>query len=457
MEEIELLAEREATEIWNNTLKADFTNYLHNALNNCLNQIKNEINNLTQTSNSLNDKNSSKSEVGASVNQLPPITNVPKNNRSSVTNDLRAKFLGPDLAQIPSNNPVNNQNPNPNNNQIPNPTPNPIPNPFNITNNEPKKMNLNAINNNTFRTLILPNESNPLINLALHCLSNIKPFVNIYFNQLTEQKLNQLNPNTLDNLGLAFHRLLENYWDRSKNMYNMYTYTPNDIHEILKKNMKNLYMNQSPGLIFNKIFEKLNMDLGRRNQIINNYINNKTILENCLYNIIYEDKICEVCQRKNIFIKSLPIIDLHIKANMNFNNNCADLFSLIKFKDKIFENCTNCNNFKYKDLSFPLYDLSDIVIFNINREYDQNNISIYLNFPENFLKYNIIINPVGQNNFYELIGIIEKKIINNNNFILHFKSFVDNNWYCYENNQIIRDINRDSKNINMLIYQIKKN
>ena len=48
------------------------------------------------------------------------------------------------------------------------------------------------------------------------------------------------------------------------------------------------------------------------------YTQNKTKIEQCLFNIILNKKICKSCRREQFFLHHLPIINLYLKQ-MNFN------------------------------------------------------------------------------------------------------------------------------------------
>ena len=126
----------------------------------------------------------------------------------------------------------------------------------------------------------------------------------------------------------------------------------------------------------------------------------------------------------------------------------------------INEYCLNCKTNKRKKISNYILNGSEIIIFNINRDSDPNNL-VQLNYP-NQLSSDDIINA--QKNFlgvkkyrYDLSGIIRKVKINNNSiFILHCKNPINNKWYTYDNNNITPEINIPfaSQNVYLLVYQI---
>ena len=102
-----------------------------------------------------------------------------------------------------------------------------------------------------------------------------------------------------------------------------------------------------------------------------------------------------------------------------------------------------------------------VIIFNINREKDQNYETSF-NYPEKF-KGKDIFNTSNENNNYELTIVI-KKILNNNNldeYIAYIKSFINHKWYLYSKQNIILlqniDDIYDDKNTCLLIYTLEIN
>ena len=81
-----------------------------------------------------------------------------------------------------------------------------------------KEINLKEIKNPLLINLFYVDNTNPLINLILHCLSNIKTLVYYYLNPSNEEKILQKskqNPNN-DYLGLSFLKLLSHLWKSKK-------------------------------------------------------------------------------------------------------------------------------------------------------------------------------------------------------------------------------------------------
>ena len=99
--------------------------------------------------------------------------------------------------------------------------------------------------------------TNPLINVILQCLLNIKPLAMYYLNPTNKEnilKKSKGNPNNTY-LGPSFLSLLDHLWNNRKK------YVPKEIHIVLKKLMLNNYNTNDAGIIINFILNKLNEEL----------------------------------------------------------------------------------------------------------------------------------------------------------------------------------------------------
>ena len=277
-ESIEAQAEREAKEIWEKKLKNDFDEHINKCLMETLRELKNHLNSFDET-------------------------------MKTHMNELDQKFKKKFEEQISSLKQQSNINQN-------------ITNPFsqfnnNINNNEnmietddilrKREINLNEINEPSLKMLRLSINSNPLINLILYCLVNFKNILLYYFNSSKEEKILKKESGIKNVFGPAFLKLIDHYWKSKKNEY-----APNDIHLILKNLIKNNYMTQNPGLIFENILCILNSELEQNslnlaydfnsptsynlpdvwNYFSQIYIKNPTKIKNSIYSMIGTEKIC---------------------------------------------------------------------------------------------------------------------------------------------------------------------
>ena len=331
--------------------------------------------------------------------------------------------------------------------------------------------------------LELLNNTNPLINLVLRCLSNIGTLLAYYFNPAKEQKILQksiANPNRKF-LGPSFLKLLDNLWKSQKAEY-----SPKEIHEVLNELMLQKYNSNDPGVIMNFILNQLDNELilNRVNNNVNDpymqfnekeslqkfceiIAKNYTKISVSFFSTIQMQKYCKVCQQISYCYSTSPVINIYIETlenDIGFNNLSLEenLYAYLtnKENENIKENCIICGCATEKNVSQFVYITPEILIFNINRNKDPNYVK-HFKYPMNF-DGNKIFKTDAQLPNYEL-NIVIKKIIDNNNNVVFFaycKSFIDGKWYIYYNNniEILNDQNDlfDDKRTCLLIYTEKK-
>ena len=341
-------------------------------------------------------------------------------------------------------------------------------------------IDFHKVKNPSLKNIILSPDFNPLINLILNCFINIRTFILYYLNPTKESKIMRKSNGNANILGPVFLKLLDHGW-KSK----VDEYTPSELHQILKKLMKENYNTQNPGLIFHFILYQLNEEL-RPEPLNENIPSNPHIIfnrekvfelfrrhyglplkiQNSFYNVIEIEKRCSICGTISYSFENLPIINIYLEAQAeNIYNNISLLehFQTLltdKNEEKITEDCLACGSKSNKFISKNILDTNEIIIININRFNDPNNM-VEFKYPEKIEKKNLINQSKTTNyqNFkYEIFVVLKQYKINNNfQYILYIKNFVNNTWYSY-NNQNIRktDINEatsDYKNTCLIIYQ----
>ena len=196
---------KEAEEHWENGLKQKFKEQLTNCMIEPLSELNNQIKNFEKSMTnhilSLNEK--FEKNYNKQMIQIQQQSNIQINN-------------------IINNNPIENKN-------------------------ELMKTHIDfsTYTNPPLKNLILPNDSNILINLILYCFINIRTFISYYLNPAKKEKIMWKSKDNPNKLGTAFLNLLDHYW-KSK----LDEYSPLDIHQILNNLMKNNYNTQNPGLIY---------------------------------------------------------------------------------------------------------------------------------------------------------------------------------------------------------------
>ena len=350
-----------------------------------------------------------------------------------------------------------------------------------------KLFDIKKFENNNPPLVILTelNNINPLINLILQCISNIQDLVMYYFNPQKEEKILKKSKDNPNNkyLNPSFLKLLDNLWKGSKKEY-----SPREIHDVLKELMLDNYYSKDPSFIINFILKQLHKELNFNNMINNidnnpfdcfdiqksykNFFeesnNNATKISNNFFATIKTTKKCGNCSKISYYFESNLVINIYLEDN-NDNifikkyNLIEDLNKLLikKENENILENCIICKSQQKKNIKKEIFMGFGVIIFNINREKDQNYETSF-NYPEKF-KGKDIFNTSNENNNYELTIVI-KKILNNNNldeYIAYIKSFINHKWYLYSKQNIIllQNINDiyDDKNTCLLIYTLEIN
>ena len=84
-----------------------------------------------------------------------------------------------------------------------------------------QKINFDNINNPPLIKLLFIDDTNPLVNLVLQCISNIKTLVLYYFNPKKEEKILLKANNDPNNcyLGPSFLKLLDHLWKSNQKEY----------------------------------------------------------------------------------------------------------------------------------------------------------------------------------------------------------------------------------------------
>ena len=259
--------------------------------------------------------------------------------------------------------------------------------------------------------------------------------------------------------------------------------------------MKNDYNSHDSGYIIKFILNQLNEELNinpikvnenndpmyRFNkelilkQFFNNIKENSKFISDKFYSIIEIKKRCTKCEVEpntyEYFYEASPIIDINLEAPTYYNESFRvsleehlKILLIDKESQNIKESCILCGKEQIKIVSKDIVTTSEVLILNINRKNDINNI-ISFNYPEEFSGKKII-NSDDKYNLpdYELTSVILKKkdSLCDVKYKLFYKNFIDNNWYSYNNEEIILVQNYknyifDDKNACVLIYTKKYN
>ena len=489
MEDIKEQARKDVDRIWEEKLKQSFEEQINKAFAETLKDLKVEI---TNFNNSINnhidnlDKDFEEKWNKKFENEMSKIEILKEQN--NIKNNIEQN----DFNINENNNFINNNN---NINNI-NDYKDYVEKDFNINNNvddndfeddeklRKKAIDFGNLNKPTLNYLILQQNENPLINIILQCLSNIREVAQYYLNPLKENKILQKSKDNPNNtyLGPLFLKLLDHLWKSYKKEYNA-----TEIHNVLKKLMLNNYNTNDASIIINFILNKLNEELNFNQEYPNleqdnpydhfdadltvkkfqdKFMKNRTQISDTFFSAIKIKKRCLQCNHEGYqyFFETSPVINIYLeenKENDNFNKLSFEqhFHSLLTVKEEqeIIEDCLICGSIQKKNQIKDVYTSSAVLIININREKDPNN-KIYFRYPE-FFDGKKMINAGMPN--YQLTTVIKKiRNYNNNNFeyISFYQNIIDKRWYSFNNQRIelIQDNYKnyiiDDKNTILLIY-----
>ena len=150
-----------------------------------------------------------------------------------------------------------------------------------------------------------------------------------------------------------------------------------------------------------------------------------------------------------------------IYNNLSFREHFKTLL-IDKNEEKINEDCLICGSKKSKFINKHILDTTELIIININRNNDPNNL-VEFKYPEMIDKKDIINAtkaPVFNEMKYEIFCVIKKyKIYNNSQFLMFCKNFINDTWYSYNIKNIrkvdIKEVFMDSKKTCLIIYKNK--
>ncbi len=258
-------------------------------------------------------------------------------------------------------------------------------------------------------------------------------------------------------------------------------YYPEEIHNTLKKLMRNDYDTKDPSIIINFILTKLNEELLMNNDNNNNkevdpfslfdennvfneywkeFTEKKTKISISFYSTFKISKRCEGCNYPSFSFESSPIINVYLNQENSEKLDFVDFkYHLIeKEKEKIKEKCVICADDieKNKIVAKDFRCTAEVLIINIDRKKDPH-YRISFKYPEQFDIQNIIKQQMDISD-YRLTTVIKR---DNDSYIAFYKNCIDKKWYSYNNEKIelvddYKDVIIDDKNACILIYTGKK-
>ena len=261
-----------------------------------------------------------------------------------------------------------------------------------------------------------------------HCLTSILYYINKYL--WTENPEEIKSKNELIFIYESFLKFfIQNQFQVSN--YESYLYDINNLINIIcfifnKINAELTFLNK----MYNPIIQYFNSNDMQLNSFMNNFrTNNISIISEYFTGIYTTNYCCNNCMMKYKEYNTINYLffDLSkIFINNQFNNSYLNIYTCInqELNQTYFFTCA-CGGSAGKNMQF--YSLPKILTIILNN----NDGNIFINDKIDLTNYTY----KKENNNYYLIAILCKYYFNNI-YILYCFNYKDNNWYCFETNQI---------------------
>ena len=327
-----------------------------------------------------------------------------------------------------------------------------------------KKLNENNRLNIIPKIRLIPSMDNPnellnyFINVILFIFANLEITNELCLGEEYKEILKKLPQNGEKCFTNLFIDLVSNMKIKNGNI----DYQP--IHNYLKNELKENYLNQNPKFLIRKFLIMIENDINKVNLL-------KNIITDNFCFVLKKIKTCNKC-KLNILISEEKKIsaDLFLKKSVSIKDMPKELKSnlknlLLEKHMKLF--CPKCN--ENMDAYMKIEEPKKYLIFNLNKDEKIKN-TMKLIYSNNI---NLTEEKDGKKYKYEYelisalankkIKINDKDIIDineQNKYILFMKNYINNKWYKYVNGKqkdIIGNIQEEinSKNPNILIYKQK--
>ena len=300
------------------------------------------------------------------------------------------------------------------------------------------------------------------MNATLQCLANIEHLTKTF---LMPKNINLFSNNKLKyRLSYSFMEVLKNLWQNNI----ITSYSPNNFKDIISQ-MNPLFegvkANDSKDLVIflmenmhNELNIPKNINIQNQNfnqydyentfNLFSNYFTNhyRSVISNVFYGMHNSMMTCFSCKNTTHNVQCFNILIFPLEEVRKFKNNfynfvdIIDCFQFYQKEDLMTGDnqiyCNFCRRMTNSCNSSKLIIAPNVLVINLNRgkglQFDVKlTFQEYLNI-KNFVYYN------NSPNYYELIGIVTHFGPSNmgGHFIAFCKSFVDHNWYKYNDAQV---------------------
>ena len=327
-----------------------------------------------------------------------------------------------------------------------------------------KKLNENNRLNIIPKIRLIPSMDNPnellnyFINVILFIFANLEITNELCLGEEYKEILKKLPQNGEKCFTNLFIDLVSNMKIKNGNI----DYQP--IHNYLKNELKENYLNQNPKFLIRKFLITIENDINKVNLL-------KNIITDNFCFVLKKIRTCNKCKLNILISEEKKIsVDLFLKKSVSIKDMPKELKSnlknlLLEKHMKLF--CPKCN--ENMDAYMKIEEPKKYLIFNLNKDEKIKN-TMKLIYSNNI---NLTEEKDGKKYKYEYelisalankkIKINDKDIIDineQNKYILYMKNYINNKWYKYVNGKqkdIIGNIQEEinSKNPNILIYKQK--
>jgi len=339
----------------------------------------------------------------------------------------------------------------------------------NISNNN----NFNDINKipvkeNDIFSLIKHPSSKGLVNINDDCYMNSAIQCLAHIRQLSKYLLNFNHSNKIIDknkykLTYSYIEVLNSLWlNNNINYYSLKNFK--DIINKISPLFEKKQVNYSKALVL-FILETMHNELNKPNKnnqtnligilnqfdlettfhIFKNYFykNYNSIISNLFYGIYNSKMTCLNCNKTEYNLQSFNILIFpfeEVRKYKNKKNNTIDIIECFEYYQKQNSNqfyCNNCQTISNSNDKTQLIIGPNILVISLNRGKGLE-FNVKIDFDEYLDIKNFIYYKEESPSFYELIGIVSYYESSNMNghFIAFCKSFVDNQWYKYNDTEI---------------------
>jgi len=264
-------------------------------------------------------------------------------------------------------------------------------------------------------------------------------FIEVLNNIWLNNNINYYSPDNFKNVISEMNPLFEGI--QANDSKDLVIFMMEAMHNELNKPNNNIQINEN--IIQNQYDYEITFNLFK-NYFAKNY---NSIISNLFYGMYNSMMTCLNCNRTthNVQCFNILIFPLEeVRKYKNKINNTVDIIDCFEYykKQDFMKNsnqiyCNGCKNMSNSNNQTQLIIGPNILVINLNRGKGLE-FNVKINFDEYLDIINFIYYKEASPSFYELIGIVTHfgPSSMSGHFIAFCKSFIDNEWYKYNDTQV---------------------